>query len=232
MENILILENVTKKYGSFEALKRTDIKLTNGIYAILGLNGAGKTTFINLLTDNIVRTSGSICYNGTEIKKLGSRYRNIIGYMPQEQGYYEEFSGREYLAYIAGLKGIKSKRKVVDAMLNQFNLSVKADIKIKNYSGGMKQRLMLAQALLNEPQILILDEPTTGLDPVERTRFKEYIRELSKEKIIMYCTHIISDITNLADKILIIKNGRIFEDTQVEMLRNNFDENDMMDFLS
>lgn len=218
MENVLTIKNLSKKYSGVEALKPTDIELVNGIYAVLGLNGAGKTTFINLLTDNIKRTSGSICYNGTEIKKLGSKYRDIVGYMPQEQGYYGEFSGREYLAYIAGLKGIKSRRKVVQDMLIQFNLVDKADVKIKNYSGGMKQRLMLAQALLNDPKILILDEPTTGLDPVERKNFKIYIRELSKEKIIMYCTHIISDITEIADKILVIKNGYVNEETRLDQL--------------
>ncbi|MGN0317786.1 MAG: ABC transporter ATP-binding protein [Lachnospira sp.] len=221
MGNILKLENISKKYGATEALKNTSLELTDGIYALVGLNGAGKTTLINLLTDNIKRTTGTITYNGTEIKKLGSKYRNIIGYMPQEQGYYKNFSGREYLAYIADLKGIRHRKEVVDSMLKQFNLQSKADDRISSYSGGMKQRLMLAQVLLNNPEILILDEPTTGLDPVERDNFKQYIKELSKDKIIIYCTHIISDITDLAERIIVIKNGVVQEKMYSDIIKNN-----------
>lgn len=209
MENVLTIRNLSKKYNDFFALKNTNIEMTNGIYALLGLNGAGKTTFINMITDNIVRTSGDILYNGVEIKKLGGKYRDKIGYMPQEQGYYGEFTGREYLAYIAGLKGMKKRKLLVNNMLKQFNLEEKADIKIKKYSGGMRQRIVLAQALLNNPQVIILDEPTTGLDPVERKRLKEYIKEISKDRIVIYCTHIISDIVGLADTIIIMKSGEI-----------------------
>ena len=202
-------KNLSKKYGSFEALKNVDIKLEKGIYAFLGLNGAGKTTFINLLTDNISRTSGDIFYNGTEIKRLSGKYRKKIGYMPQEQGYYGDFTGREYLSYIAGLKGVKNKKNKVEELLSQFNLEDKADIKIKKYSGGMRQRIVLAQTMLDDPLIIILDEPTVGLDPLERRRFKNYIKEISKEKIVIYCTHIISDVTDLADRLVFMKNGEL-----------------------
>ncbi len=209
MENVLSIQDVSKKYGDFYALKNINLEMNNGIYAVLGLNGAGKTTLINLITDNAVRTSGKIMYNGTEIKKLGAKYRSILGYMPQEQGIYHEFTGREYLLYIAGLKGIKSKKDKVNKLLVQFNLVEKADEKIGSYSGGMRQRIVLAQAMLNDPYILILDEPTTGLDPVERNRFKDYIKDLSKGKIIIYCTHIISDIEDVADKVIIMKKGEL-----------------------
>ncbi len=182
----------------------------------MGLNGAGKTTFINLLTDNISRTDGEILYNGTEIKKISEKYREKIGYMPQEQGYYPDFTGREYLSYIAGLKGIRNKKDKVTEVLQQFNMQDKADIKIKKYSGGMRQRIVLAQTMLNEPEIIILDEPTVGLDPLERKRFKSYIKDISKEKIVIYCTHIISDVTDLADKLILMKNGQIVKSCDIK----------------
>ncbi len=182
----------------------------------MGLNGAGKTTFINLLTDNISRTDGEILYNGTEIKKISEKYREKIGYMPQEQGYYPDFTGREYLSYIAGLKGIRNKKDKVAEVLQQFNMQDKADIKIKKYSGGMRQRIVLAQTMLNEPEIIILDEPTVGLDPLERKRFKSYIKDISKEKIVIYCTHIISDVTDLADKLILMKNGQIVKSCDIK----------------
>ena len=136
--------------------------------------------------------------------------------MPQEQGYYPDFTGREYLSYIAGLKGIRNKKDKVTEVLQQFNMQDKADIKIKKYSGGMRQRIVLAQTMLNEPEIIILDEPTVGLDPLERKRFKSYIKNISKEKIVIYCTHIISDVTDLADKLILMKNGQIVKSCDIK----------------
>lgn len=209
MENILSIRGLSKCYGDFTALENTDLELTNGVYAFLGLNGAGKTTFINMITDNAARTTGEILYNGTEIKKLSAKYRDKIGYMPQEQGYYGEFTGREYLAYIANLKGVNKKKDKIEQLLVQFNLVEKADIKIKKYSGGMRQRIVLAQTMLNNPEIIVLDEPTVGLDPLERNKLKEYIKDISKEKIVIYCTHIVSDVMNFADQFIFMKNGKI-----------------------
>ena len=222
-EAVIEVKNLSKKYGSFTALKNIDIKLKKGIYAFLGLNGAGKTTFINLLTDNISRSSGNIFFNGTEIKKLSGKYRKNIGYMPQEQGYYGDFTGREYLSYIAGLKGVKDKRRKVERLLAQFNLEDKADIKIKKYSGGMRQRIVLAQTMLDDPFIIILDEPTVGLDPLERSRFKNYIKEISKEKIVIYCTHIISDVTDLADNLIFMKNGELVRVCGINEIKDEAD---------
>ncbi len=216
MDEIIIVKGLSKRYGDFIALNNVNINLNKGIYAFLGLNGAGKTTFINLLTDNISRTDGEILYNGTEIKKISEKYREKIGYMPQEQGYYPDFTGREYLSYIAGLKGIRNKKDKVAEVLQQFNMQDKADIKIKKYSGGMRQRIVLAQTMLNEPEIIILDEPTVGLDPLERKRFKSYIKDISKEKIVIYCTHIISDVTDLADKLILMKNGQIVKSCDIK----------------
>ncbi len=209
----LEVKKLTKKYGDFTALDNVSFKMKKGIYAVLGLNGAGKSTLINLITDNIKRTSGTILYNDKEILQQGNAYRDKIGYMPQEQGFYNEFTARSYLHYIAVLKGIKRKviKNRIDELLRQFNLEEVCDKKMGKYSGGMRQRAIMAQALLNDPEIIILDEPTAGLDPKERYRLKEYIKKISGDKIVIYCTHIVSDIENIADCVMLMKEGRVIK---------------------
>lgn len=216
----LEVKNLTKKYGDFTALDNVSFKMNKGIYAVMGLNGAGKSTLINLITDNIKRTSGTILYNDKEILQQGNAYRDKIGYMPQEQGFYNEFTARSYLRYIAVLKGIKRKviKNRINELLKQFNLEDVCDKKMGKYSGGMRQRAIMAQALLNDPEIVILDEPTAGLDPKERYRLKEYIKKISDDKIVIYCTHIVSDIENIADYVMLMKDGKIIKMCNVKEL--------------
>ena len=205
----LQLEHLSKTYGTVQALKDISYTFKPGIYGILGANGAGKSTMINLITDNVARdkgsAGGSILYDGQDILKLGSRFRGIIGYMPQQQGFYEDFSPKAFLRYMAEIKGIKGKnengqtvKEQIDELLEVVNLTGVAYKKIGGFSGGMKQRVLLAQALLGDPDILILDEPTAGLDPKERIAIRNYIAELSRNKIILFATHVVSDIECIA----------------------------------
>lgn len=209
----LELRKLTKRYGKKVALSDINVVLEQGVYAILGANGAGKSTLMNLITDNVSRTSGDILYNGREIRKMGAAFRSKLGYMPQQQGYYEQFSARAFLLYMASLKGLKGKRAAaeVDRLLEVVNLSEESHIKMEKYSGGMKQRALLAQALLGNPDILILDEPTAGLDPRERIRMRNYISELSADKIILFATHVVSDIECIADRVLLMRNGKLLK---------------------
>lgn len=227
----LVLRNLDKHYGSFQALKQINFRFTPGLYGILGANGAGKSTMINLIIDSIPRdmkhTSDSGVFFSDEkltggkemdIIKLGARYRAKVGYMPQQQGFYEEFSPKAFLKYMAEVKGVRKRvingktvsvANQIKELLRIVNLEQVADKKIGGFSGGMKQRVMLAQALLGDPDILILDEPTAGLDPKERVSIRNYISELSKDKIILYATHVVSDVECVAKEILILKEGQI-----------------------
>lgn len=181
---------------------------------MLGANGAGKSTLMNLITDNVHRTGGSILYDGVDILKLGASFRALVGYMPQQQGYYDNFSARMFLFYMAELKGIARKRakEQIEQLLRVVNLSQAADLKMEEFSGGMRQRTLLAQALLGDPKILILDEPTAGLDPKERVNLRNYIRRISEDKIILLATHVVSDVESIADRILIMKDGKLAAD--------------------
>lgn len=203
--------DLRKEYGQKKALDGISLTLEAGIYGILGANGAGKSTMLNILTDNILRTSGQVLCDGTEILKLGKAYREKLGYMPQQQGGYEQMTGKAFLLYMASLKGVPRKHaKVqVDELLNRVNLSDVSRKRIGSYSGGMRQRLMLAQALLGNPEMIILDEPTAGLDPKERIRMRNFITELSKDKIVIFATHIVSDIECIADDVIILHDGKI-----------------------
>lgn len=216
----LRIESLTKKYGDKRALDSFSVTFTEGLYGILGANGAGKSTLMNLITDNIRRTSGSILFDGEDILKMGKRFRTRVGYMPQQQGFYEQFSGRAFLYYIAELKEIPKKQaKIqVEELLKLVNLDKEAHRKVGGYSGGMKQRLLLAQALLGEPSVLILDEPTAGLDPKERIRLRRYIQDLGKNKIVLLATHIVSDVESIADQILLMESGQLVKQGTVEEL--------------
>ena len=226
----LQLEHLSKTYGTVQALKDISYTFKPGISGILGANGAGKSTMINLITDNVARdkgsAGGSILYDGQDILKLGSRFRGIIGYMPQQQGFYEDFSPKAFLRYMAEIKGIKGKnengqtvKEQIDELLEVVNLTGVAYKKIGGFSGGMKQRVLLAQALLGDPDILILDEPTAGLDPKERIAIRNYIAELSRNKIILFATHVVSDIECIADYVLLLKKGEIIAmGTPVELI--------------
>ena len=211
---MLEIKGLKKSYGSKVALNDFHYLFEDGIYGMLGANGAGKSTLMNLITDNIKRDSGEILFDGKEILKMGASYREKVGYMPQQQGFYENFSPRMFLRYMAELKGLKKKdaKKQIQELLEIVNLSHVADKKIGGFSGGMKQRVLLAQALLGNPKILILDEPTAGLDPKERVNLRNYIHKLSENKIILLATHVVSDVESIADRILILKQGRLVVD--------------------
>lgn len=206
----LQLQHVSKQYGKKRAVQDVTAMLSPGVYGLLGANGAGKTTLMRMICGVLKPTSGDICLNGKTIEELGERYYARLGYMPQDFGFYPDFTAREFMWYMAAVKGIdKRKAKTrIERLLQMVNLTDVADKKIKSYSGGMKQRLGIAQAELNNPSILILDEPTAGLDPKERVRFRNLISDFAKEKIVILSTHIVSDVSYIADTILMMKQGR------------------------
>lgn len=219
--------NLSKKYGDNYALNNVSINFTNGIYGILGPNGSGKSTLFNIITDNISLTSGSITLDGTNIFELKEKYRQIIGYMPQQQGFYEDFTVNMFLKYFAKLKGLKKDEAntIIIKLLDTVNLKNQAKDKIKSLSGGMKQRVLFAQALLNNPKILILDEPTAGLDPKERINFRNMLAELSKDKIILLATHIVSDIECIADEVILLRKGNLVKkDTPENLMKSISDK--------
>ena len=207
----LKLQNITKNYGDKIALENINAVLECGIYGLLGPNGAGKSTLIKLLTDNIKRQQGDILYDGTDILKLGRKYRNLLGYMPQQQGYYADMPVGAFLMYMAHLKGISGKQveKRLEELLRVVSLTDVRHKPVGKLSGGMKQRVLLAQALLNDPKILILDEPTAGVDPQERIKIRNFISEIAENKIILLATHIVSDVEAVAKEILLLKNGQL-----------------------
>lgn len=213
---MLIVNNVSKNYGKFLVLKDINLEFTNGVYGLLAPNGAGKTTLIKMLVTLLFPNEGEILYNGTDIFKMGDEYRDILGYLPQEFGYYKNYSPREFLLYLSALKGIdrrQSKGKI-NELLKLVGLENVADKKMKKFSGGMIQRVGIAQAMLNDPKILILDEPTAGLDPKERVRFRNLLAELSRERIVILSTHIVSDIESIANEIIMIKDKEVlYKDT-------------------
>lgn len=209
----LTLDRLTKQYGSKIALDRIDANFEPGIYGLLGANGAGKTTMMRLICDILKPTSGEVAFNGTNIREMGESYRTVIGYLPQDFGYYPNFTAMNFLLYMASLKGLNAryaKEKSLE-LLETVNLSEVKDKKIKTFSGGMKQRLGIAQAFLNNPQILILDEPTAGLDPRERVKFRNLITSFAEDKIVILSTHIVTDVEYIADEILVIKGGALLK---------------------
>ena len=207
----LQLENLKKQYETKCAVNNVSVKLGPGVYGLLGANGAGKTTLMRMICGVNKPTSGTISLDGKSIEELGEQYYTHLGYMPQDFGFYPDFTAREFMMYMAAVKGLDKEKAVkrTEELLNMVNLKDVANKKIKTYSGGMKQRLGIAQAELNNPSILILDEPTAGLDPKERVRFRNLISDFAKEKIVILSTHIVSDVSYIADTILMMKNGEI-----------------------
>lgn len=205
----LSIDRLTKQYQNKIAVDRISLRLNTGIYGLLGANGAGKTTLMRMVCGILKPTSGTITFDGIDVSE--ERYRSMLGYLPQDFGYYPEFTGEDFLLYMAALKGMRkpqARRKTVE-LLKLVSLHDVAKKKIKTYSGGMKQRLGIAQALLNQPKILVLDEPTAGLDPKERIRFRDLIKDLGKDSIVLLSTHIVSDIEHIADDILMMKSGQL-----------------------
>lgn len=207
----LKITNLTKEFSGVRAVDSVTETLGRGVYGLLGVNGAGKTTLMRLLTTLLRPTSGSVTWDGEDIFAMEGRFRNILGYLPQDFGFYPNFTVEDYLMYIASIKGLRPAvaRQRVKELLSQVGLSKARAKKMKNLSGGMKRRAGIAQAMLNDPKLLILDEPTAGLDPNERIRFRNLISELSEERVVLLSTHIVSDVEYIAGKILLMKDGRI-----------------------
>lgn len=217
----LSLDRLTKHYGSKIAVDQVSAVLKPGVYGLLGANGAGKTTLMRMLCAILESTSGEVCFNGKDVISMGADYRNVLGYLPQDFGYYPGYTAMEFLMYISALKGIPKKiaRKRAEELLEEVGLSHVADKKVKTFSGGMKQRVGIAQALLNHPDILILDEPTAGLDPKERVRFRNLLSDYAGDRIVILSTHIVSDIEAIADEVLLMKKGKfVLQGTVLELI--------------
>lgn len=213
----LVLDRVTKQFKNKIAVEHVSLRLKEGVYGFLGANGAGKTTLLRMLCGILKPTAGEIFCNGTEISKLGGNYRYMLGYLPQDFGYYPDFTAKRYLTYLAACKAVPRELagEKVQELLSLVGLEGEQKAKIRTFSGGMIRRLGIAQALLNDPEILVLDEPTSGLDPKERIRFRNIISAMSKGRIVILSTHIVSDVEFIADEILLMKRGKIVEQGSV-----------------
>ena len=205
----LTADRITKQYKNKIAVDRMSFTLARGLTGLLGANGAGKTTLMRILCGILVPDSGTVTCDGMDVET--EEYREMLGYLPQEFGYYPEFSGRDFLLYMSAVKGMRKKEalKKTEELIELVGLKDAGRKKVRTYSGGMKQRLGIAQALLNDPQILIMDEPTAGLDPQERIRFRNLIAAIGKDRIVLLSTHIVSDLEHIADRLMIMKEGRL-----------------------
>lgn len=210
---MLTLSHISKSYGKFLAVEDINLELEHGLYGMLAPNGAGKTTLIKMITTLLFPSEGEILYDGIPIQKMGEKYRDLLGYLPQQFGYYKNNTPVQYLDYLAALKNLPKQglREKIDELLELVGLSDVADKKMKKFSGGMIQRVGIAQAMLNDPKILILDEPTAGLDPKERARFRNIISALSKDRIVILSTHIVSDIESIANQVIMIKDKHLYQ---------------------
>lgn len=216
-------QHLTKRYGHFTAVRDLSLTLDSGVYGLLGANGTGKTTLMRMLCGILDPTEGTVRCDGADIRRLGEDYRALLGYLPQDFGCYPDFTGAEFLRYIAALKGLTRAETArrTQQLLEQVGLADAGRKKLRAYSGGMRQRLGIAQAMLNDPEILILDEPTAGLDPRERVRFRNLIADYAKGRIVLLSTHIVSDVEAIADRILLMKNGAIADEGTVAELSEN-----------
>ena len=205
----LIADRVTKQYKNKIAVDRMSFTLTRGVTGLLGANGAGKTTLMRLLCGILVPTGGTVTFDGMDVSS--EEYRDILGYLPQEFGYYPEFTGRDFLLYMSAMKGLAKRDALrrTEELIELVGLGDASAKKVRTYSGGMKQRLGIAQALLNDPQVLIMDEPTAGLDPQERIRFRDLIAEIGEDRIVLLSTHIVPDLAHIADRLMIMKDGQL-----------------------
>lgn len=224
---MLEIRNLSKSYGKKVALNNINLKFDNGLYGFLGPNGAGKSTLMNIITDNLKADNGEILWNGIDYQTLGVKYREILGYMPQQQGLYNGFTGKRFLNYIAVLKDIPKKEILlqIEESAKKVNLQNELDKKINMYSGGMKQRLLIASCILGNPKLIIFDEPTAGLDPKERVRVKKLMQEFSSKSIVIIATHIVPDIENIAKEIVILKEGVLIEKNTPEKLIEKYAPN-------
>jgi len=222
---MLLVNDVTKTYGKKRALDGVSLDFPDGVHALLAPNGAGKSTLIKLLATLIKPTGGEILYDGVNIADLGADYRDLIGYLPQDFGFYPSYTARRFLRYIAVLKGLDHRRidARIDEILTLVALSDVANKKLKTFSGGMLQRIGIAQAMLNDPRILILDEPTAGLDPKERARFRNLVARIARDRIVILSTHIVSDIETIADWVVLLREGEVVTRDRPEAIRGSLD---------
>ncbi|HLU23470.1 MAG TPA: ABC transporter ATP-binding protein [Bacillaceae bacterium] len=213
MDVVLEIKALNKKYGGNHALKDFTYTLTEGVYGLLGPNGAGKSTLMNIITDNLLPDHGQILFNGKDVKKMGKDFLQIIGYMPQQQGVYDTFTAARFLFYMAALKGMTKKeaKEQIPKLLSLVNLQDHTYKRLGYFSGGMKQRILIAQAMLGNPKVLILDEPTAGLDPKERIRIRNLISEISFDKIVLIATHVVPDIEFIAKEVLLLNKGTLLD---------------------
>lgn len=217
----LELEDIQKSYGEKIAVQSINLRLQHGVYGLLGENGAGKTTLMRMICGILEPTQGNILCDGMEIRQMGGAYRSLLGYLPQDFGYYEDFTAYRFMNYMAALKAIPEDyaKNRIDELLETVDLAAVKNERLGTFSGGMIRRIGIAQALLNNPEILILDEPTSGLDPKERVRFRNIISSLGKNRLVILSTHIVSDMEYIADKIMIMKNGKMIQvGTESQML--------------
>lgn len=209
---MLELKNVSKNFKETQVLKDINLTFENGVYGLLAPNGAGKTTLIKMITTLLFPSSGEILWEGRSIADLGRVYRGNFGYLPQDFGYYGNYTPEKFLMYLSVLQKMDKKvaKKRVDELLDLVALSHVKRKKMKTFSGGMIQRVGIAQAMLNDPKLLVLDEPTAGLDPKERVRFRNLLHQLAKDRIIILSTHIVSDIETIANQIILLKNHEVY----------------------